>query len=330
MKKQKPLLFNYRGVYDDNLNHTTAYYAGINAGMHFREVTGGCATVIAGCDHRFSSPVLKHYTMLGLIDSGCKIYDVGQMPTSVVARITNKKGNGGCCITASHNPPVMNGIKFFESDGSVLQPEVEIALMEQTVKDSVEKPVPDPGTIEKNYRLYDSSKEINEYVDDVVEKIGDMLSLKVGVDCRFGMANDIIPVLLNRQKCSYEIVHSLKNTYFLDKNGDYLNPEPKVDNVSAVQSLISGKKLDIGLVFDGDADRSAAVDNLGNYIQDDYILIMHCLTYGPKQGIRTITVDSSLAVERALKDAEIDYKITPVGDPFAWKGICDNNAVFGG
>ncbi|MCC6443323.1 MAG: hypothetical protein IT210_07680 [Armatimonadetes bacterium] len=325
------LMYNYRGVYDQDLTHEVAYFAGLFTGEYYRERSGKEAPfIMVGNDHRFSSNSIKHYLVQGLIEANCSILDVGCLPTSVVSYLIRKKADGGCVVTASHNPPEHNGIKCFDSNGGVLKPVSEEELIARVV-DRVGRDARIPRKlITRNYAMIAPELMIEEYVKDLNEKIRLQSNLKVAVDCRLGTAYVIMPALLESFGCETRLIHDNLHPYFLKDDGTYLNPEPKEDNIPEICYFMEQERCDIGLIFDGDSDRNVIVDNRGHYVPDDIVLLLLALEYASPSKPVVATVDTSLMVERELTKRGYGMTKTPVGDPFVSAVLEHSDSTFGG
>jgi len=324
------LMYNFRGVYDRQLTHGIAYAAGLNFGNYYCERTGpGAPVVLVASDHRYSSPSLKHFAAQGLLRSGCKVKDVGCLPTSVAAYAASRLGDGALVVTASHNPPEYNGLKFFESSGAVVKPEVEDRLLADVLADSKRLETDGDARLD-GYELCDASEIIQSYIEEAAAEAAPQGGVRVAIDGRFGLANLVMPLLLDRLGCERRSINERLHPYFLDSKGAYVNPEPKSDNVQALQQLVRDGGFDIGVAFDGDADRAVIVDDTGAYLPDDLVLLALALECGDKRRPRVITLDSSLMVEGELRARGYRVIISPVGDPFVAERVQRSKASFGG
>lgn len=324
------LMYNFRGIYDRELTHGIAYAAGLHFGRYYRERTAhSTPVVLVAADHRYSSPSLKHFVAQGLLQAGCKVKDVGCLPTSIVAYAASRLGDGACVVTASHNPPEYNGLKFFESSGAVVKPELEDLLLASVLQDSGRLGAENDVSLAA-YELCDPGEIIQSYVEEAAAAAAPSGSVRVAVDGRFGLANLVMPLLLDRLGCEHQAINERLHPYFLDSKGEYVNPEPKSDNVQALQRLARDGGFDIGLAFDGDADRAVIVDDTGAYLADDLVLLALALECGDRSRPRVITVDSSLMVERELRARGCEVIISPVGDPFVAERVQASGASFGG
>ena len=331
MAGRRELMYNFRGVYGRELTHSVAYLAGRQAAAYYAEVSGkGDPKVIVGNDHRFSSNSLKHYLIQGLVSGGVVVRDVGLLPTSVLAFAVKKAADGGCMVTASHNPPEYNGLKFFDSTGGVMKPATEDVILAKVVKETAAgATVQHVGSVTKNYGIVPTVSVINDYTKAVVGRVEVPVPLNVGLDCRFGTAFVIMPFLLKSLCCTYYPIHNELNPYFLKSDGEYLSPEPTEANIAEIAGLVRCGALDLGLVYDGDSDRNVVIDNKGEFIKDDIILLLLALEYsGDRRCV--ITVDTSLMVERHLRDQGFELTVTPVGDPFVSSALAEGKGSFGG
>lgn len=321
---------HFRGVYDRQLTHGIAYAAGLNFGKYYRERTEHSQPVVlVACDHRYSSPSLKHFVAQGLLRARCKVKDVGCLPTSVVAYAASRLGDGACVVTASHDPPDYNGLKFFESSGAAVKPEIEGRLLARVLADS-RRLVADKAISFAHYELCDPGEIIQSYVEEAAAEAAEGDGVRAAVDGRFGLANLVMPQLLDRLGCERRSINERLHPYFLDSKGEYLDPDPKPDNVQALQKLVRDGEFDIGFAFDGDADRAVIVDDTGAYLPDDLVLLALALECGDRSRPRVIAVDSSLMVERELRARGFELIISPVGDPFVAEQVQRAGASFGG
>ncbi|MBI2191496.1 MAG: hypothetical protein HYU36_05880 [Planctomycetes bacterium] len=328
---KRTLMYNFRGVYGRELTHSIAFLVGKYAARNIRARTQKPKPkVYVGNDHRFSSNSLKHYLIQGYISEQMIVRDVGLVPTSVLSYAVKKAADGGCEVTASHNPPEYNGLKLFEADGSVVKPDVEDRILEEVNREVQSSFNADGASIlTTDYGITSSITVISDYVHDVVNRISTPVPITVGIDCRFGTSFTILPMLLKSLKCTYYPIHHEQNPYFLKESGEYLNPEPKESNVQEISALVRYASLDFGLIFDGDSDRSVVVDDLGRYVPDDLVLLFLATEYGanPK---KVITIDTSLMVEQHLRQQGYELTVTPVGDPFVARAVLEQGASFGG
>ncbi len=325
------LMYNYRGVYHRDLTHEVAFFAGKYTGEYYRERSGKAnpLTLVAN-DHRFSSNSIKHYVTQGLIDSGCRVIDIGCLPTSVASYSMKKRADGGVVVTASHNPPEHNGLKFFDASGGVLKPAAEEELIARVLAHVAKDATIPHKLITHDFALQGPDDVITDYVEDLASAISLDQPLSVAVDCRFGTAVTVMPALLERLRCRSDMIHVPLHPYFLTVDGGYVNPEPKDDNIGEIRRFVAEGDHDIGLIFDGDSDRNVIVDDEGCHIADDTVLLLLALEYADRSKPVAITVDTSLMAERALRAAGIELLITPVGDPFIARALETTTASFGG
>ena len=331
MPQTPKLMYNYRGVYHRDLTHEVAYYAGKYTGEYYRMRSGVTTPLcLVANDHRFSSNSIKHYVCQGLIEAGCQVVDNGCLPTSVASYCIRKRADGGVVVTASHNPPEHNGLKFFDSTGGVLKPHVEEVLIAKVLAQVAKDDTIPHRLITRGYALQGPEDVMELYISDVERTITLQHSLRVAVDCRFGTAYTIMPQLLERLGCEAALLHGQLHPYFIKSNGDYLNPEPKESNIGEIRRFIGSGTYDVGLIFDGDSDRNVIVDDKGTYVTDDTVLLLLALEYADRAKPVAVTIDTALMVEQVLRKEGFELLVTPVGDPFIAQALEDTDASFGG
>jgi len=244
------LMYNFRGIYDRTLTHGIAYYAGLHAAAYYQGRSRKAEPeILVGNDHRFSSASLKHYLVQGLLRGGSRVRDVGCLPTSVVSYGANRMADGACVVTASHNPPEYNGLKFFDANGAVMKPAAEDVLTAQVLESVGESPRPPMQDIVTECMEVVAPERLRDrYVAEVAEMVEIGEPVTVGLDCRLGTATLIMPQLLECLGCEYSALHTALHPYFVKPNGQYLNPEPKQDNIEDITALMNGTPLDLGQI----------------------------------------------------------------------------------
>jgi phosphomannomutase/phosphoglucomutase len=328
--KHESLMYNFRGVYGYTLTPAVAWRAGFHVGRHFHEMSGGeRPRVLVGSDHRFSGGVVKHFVIQGLLEAGCRAIDAGLVPTPIVSWGASRLADGGCAVTASHNPPEYNGLKFFDNLGAVLQPDVEAAVLERAVAEGRLEPAPRQVRTDR-YECIAAAEVMSRYAADLANRVQLAGPLRVAVDCRLGMAGLAVKDVLTRLGCTVEALNDLPHPYFLDGAGRYVDPEPTPKNLQALGQTVKEGGFDLGLAFDGDCDRVVVVDETGSPLLDDVTLLLLARALGDAGQTRVITMDTSLMVEKWLRERGHAVRVTPVGDPYVAQGIAASNASFGG
>lgn len=242
-----------RGVANRDLTPEFATKVGSSVGTFF-----GGGKILVGRDGRTSGPMLVRAVIAGLLSAGCDVYDVGVAPTPAIQyAVKHYHMKGGVIITASHNPPEYNGIKVVADDGVEIPRELEVEI---------------EGILfnERFYRAtWDGVKGVNElsgaldvYVEAVKQHVNvDAIRRKgfhVVVDPGNGVAGLAIPRLLQEMGCRVTTINAEIDGTFPKRP-----PEPTLENLRDLTLVVKAVKADVGVAYDGDADRAIFVDERG-------------------------------------------------------------------
>lgn len=278
------------------------------------KVLGGAhRRVIVGKDTRISGYMLENAITSGLLSMGMDVLAVGPMPTPAVAHLTKSMGAAcGIMITASHNPACDNGIKIFAEDGFKLPDSVELEIEKEILGGKLgEEGVP-CESIGKAYRIEDARGRYIAYAKGSVRYMS-LRGLKIVLDCANGAAYAIAPMIF--RELGAEVIETAVKPDGLNINADCgaLHPE-------SVGRLVREHKADVGIAFDGDADRVIFCDADGNEVNGDRIIGMIALAYQKEKKLVSDTVVvtgmSNLGLARAMTRAGIKVEVTDVGDRY--------------
>ena len=252
--------YDIRGIVEKDFTGDVPFLIGRAYGSEIRTRLGGAPTVAIGHDNRPSSPALASEIIRGIRATGVNVIDVGTVPTPVLYYATEKlELDGGMQITGSHNPPEYNGFKMVVK-GRALYGDAIQGLYQRILNDEWRT---GEGTVEKQ-------DIIGTYIEDVGSRFKAQRPLKVVVDCGNGTGSLVAVDLL--KKTGAEIV-----PLFCESDGTFPNhhPDPVVDeNLQDMIALVKKERADLGIAFDGDADRIGAVDEQGNIIRGDILLLL--------------------------------------------------------
>ena len=293
---------------------------------------GQTGPVVLGQDSRNSSDMLAAGLAAGLTTAGLEVWNMGLCPTAAVAHLA--QGNaGGIMISASHNPPADNGIKFFGTDGtklsSLIQAQIEAALRGQGLPDDA-LPAGQPAAAPKWGRTYQRPDLIERYVDFLHQPFQphpDLSGMRIVLDLAWGAATSVAQQVFAATGAEVVILHGLPD-------GDHINVSCGSTHLGALTAAVADHQADIGFAFDGDADRVMAVDAQGRVIDGDYILYFWGQTL--KQAGRlpndTIvsTVMANLGFERAWQQQGGTLVRTNVGDQHVYAEMVNQGAMLGG
>lgn len=284
------------------------------------------ATIIVGCDTRISGGMLASALMSGICSVGANAIFVGVMPTPAIAYLTRKhKVDAGVVISASHNPMEFNGIKFFNGEGyklsDVLEDEIE-ALIRDDMKEVILPIGSGVGKIDYRFDLRD------EYVEFMKKCVPvDLKGMKIVVDCAEGAAHYTSVKALRELGADLVAIHT-------DPDGTNINSNCGSTHMDELKARVVYEKANVGIAFDGDADRMLAVDENGTLIEGDQILAV-CGNYLKKKGklkknTIVVTVMSNLGFSLMGEKEGIRIEKTKVGDRYVLENMREHGYNIGG
>jgi len=319
----KKRLFGTFGVRRTANDVLTPEFAARLAACYGSQIKG---TVAVGGDTRTTTPMLMQAVISGLLSSGCDVVDLGILPTPGVQYAVRKYYDGGVMITASHNPPKYNGIKFLDCDGIGIPDDMELEI-EKLYFD--EEPIRVPFS--EIGQIYHNDNIIDEYVDEAVSKVDveaiKKANLKVVVDCGSGAGCYTAPFLIRKLGCEVTTLNAQADGFFPGRD-----PEPIEENLQELINVVKELKADIGLAHDGDADRTICIDENGNFVLGD-----KTFTLVEKQMLKENnggTIVTTVATSQAIYDVAEEYNgkviATAVGDLLVARKLKDEDGLFGG
>lgn len=283
-------------------------------------------TIMVGCDTRISGGMLANALMAGICSVGANAIYVGVAPTPAIAYLTRKhKVDAGVVISASHNPMEFNGIKFFNGEGYKLSDELEDeieALIKSGMKDIDFPTGAGIGKIDYRFDIVD------EYVEFEKETVPvDLRGLKIVIDCAEGAS-------------SYTSVKALKDlgadliAIHTEPDGTNINADCGSTHMDELKARVVSEKADVGIAFDGDADRMLAVDENGKIVDGDEIMAI-CGNYLKSKGrlakdTIVVTVMTNLGFSIMGKEQDINIEKTKVGDRYVLENMKENGYNLGG
>lgn len=270
--------------------------------------------VVIGKDTRLSGYMLEQAMAAGFVAMGMEVILTGPIPTPAVAMLTKSlRADVGVMISASHNPYQDNGIKLFGGDGFKLSDDMERAIEAIIDRDDIHAILPSADMIGKARRLEDADGRYAEFLKNAFPMNETLKGLKIVVDCAHGAAYRVAPKLLWELEAD---VHAIGAA----PDGKNINFECGATDTRALQEAVVSRGADIGLAFDGDADRLIVIDEKGQRIDGDQIMALLALTM-KQSGLLAhdtvvTTVMSNLGFERFLKAQGVAVVRTGVGDRY--------------
>ena len=283
-------------------------------------------TIMVGCDTRISGDMLANALMAGACSVGANAVFVGVVPTPAVAYLTRKyKVDAGVVISASHNPVEFNGIKFFDGNGYKLPDslEDEIEALIRNNMDGVKFPI-GSGVGKIKYRT--DARE--EYINHAIQSIPvDLSGLKIVVDCAEGASFYTSVEALKELGANVVAIHN-------SPDGTNINANCGSTHMEELKARVVYEKANVGLAFDGDADRLLAVDELGNRVDGDQIMAIIGNYMKEKGTLKddtiVATVMSNLGFFLMGKEKGIAMEQTKVGDRYVLERMKEIGANLGG
>lgn len=312
------------------LDAATVRVIGRSLAAHLTERKGDPPKIVVGRDTRESGSWIEAALTGGAVQAGAEIQSAGVITTPGVAFLARTlAADAGVVISASHNPFQDNGIKIFEPTGRKLDDAME-RLIESDIT-SASPSADSSADSETEIRLADASTELRaRYSEYLVNKIGDGLSLtnvKVVVDCANGAAYEIAPEVMRRLGANVLAINILPNGRNINLNAGSLH-------IAGLQQRVVAERADIGVAFDGDADRALFVDASGQFVDGDatlWALANYLKSRGELTGDTVIaTVMSNIGLEIALRSRGLTLARTDVGDKYVLEELLRSGAVLGG
>ena len=317
-----------RGGANVTLLPEMAYRRGRAATIYFGKESEEQPLIIIGRDTRISGEMFESALTAGICSAGGRAMLAGIIPTPAIAYLARKhKAKAGIVISASHNPFHDNGIKFFGGDGyklpDAVEDELEAIVHQLETDDNYPRPTAEHiGHIEYRTDL------LNQYMEFVLSTCNERFDgVKVVLDCANGAAYEAMPKILRRLGANVKVIHALPN-------GTNINDGCGSTHLESLQKAVLENGADFGIAHDGDADRCLCVDEKGQVIDGDHILVM-CAMDMMKEGklpYNTVvtTVMANIGFHQAIKKAGGRAEITKVGDRYVLENMLKNGYKIGG
>jgi phosphoglucosamine mutase len=318
-----------RGVANSELSPELALVLGRAAAR----VLGGSRWLV-GRDTRRSGPFLQAALTAGLASEGVEVIDLGVVPTPAVAFLSSADGGPGAVISASHNPFADNGIKFFAEGGRKLSDETEAAL-EAEVDRLRAEPWSDSDLVERPVgaavgTLRSEPAEWTRWADHLSTEVlngrglGD---LDVVIDCANGASSQVAAAVLRPLVRRLDVLNA-------EPDGTNINLDCGSNHPEQLRHEVVATGADIGLAFDGDADRVVAVDAAGSVVDGDQIIAL-CAVDLHERGMLAkdsvaVTVMTNLGFRLAMQERGIMVVETAVGDRYVLEALDDQGLSLGG
>ncbi|MDQ8934231.1 phosphoglucosamine mutase [Acinetobacter rudis] len=277
--------------------------------------------VVMGKDTRLSGYILESALQAGLNAAGVYVHLLGPLPTPAIAHLTRAlHADAGIVISASHNPYFDNGIKFFSGEGKKLSNELQQAINAEL---SNELHIEDSANLGKSVRVKDANGRYIEFCKSTFPYHYDLRNLKVVIDCANGAAYNVGPAVFRELGAKVIAMHHVPDGLNINKDCGSTHPEH-------LQKAVVEHEADLGIAFDGDADRVILVDRHGQLVTGDHILYILATQAQKKPAGIVGTVMSNMALELALNKAKVPFVRAKVGDRYVLQALEENGWSIGG
>ena len=311
--------YDIRGKVNEDFFPPDAYAIGLVIGH--RLLAENRNKILIGRDGRLSSPEIKQHLVMGLLDSGCHVVDLGLTPTPVAYFAIEKLSfRDAVIVTASHNPGHYNGIKMVINNAPLTEKEIrqiyDSIFAEQYCKST------NPGELSHYGDI------LSDYTQAVSADIKLKKSLRIAIDCGNGVTSLLAESLFTKIGCEVFPLFCELDGRFPNHSPDPTQPE----NLKALQDLVITEKLDFGIAFDGDGDRVIAVDGKGKILWPDRIMMLlaeHVLRDAPESMV-VCDVKCSDLVKHVVESAGGNLTLCPTGHSHLKAKVRETNAVMGG
>ncbi|ADL53342.1 phosphoglucosamine mutase [Clostridium cellulovorans] len=314
-----------RGIANSELSSELAYKLG-RAGAYVLTEGTHKPKIIVGMDTRISCDMLEAALVSGILSVGAEAICIGVIPTPAVAYLTRKyNADAGVVISASHNPVEFNGIKFFNSNGYKLSDEIEdkIQAIIENGMDEIQSPV--GSQIGRKIVNDKAEEDYIKYIKNTID--GDLKGIKVALDCANGAASHVAVQAFRELGAEVVVINNTPDGLNINDNCGSTHPEE-------LFAYVTRKKCNLGLAFDGDADRCLAVDEYGNLVDGDKMLAICAKDLKAKGKLSketlVVTVMSNMGLFLALDREKINSVKTKVGDRYVLEEMVKEGYNLGG
>ena len=307
-----------RGLVNKELDNILALKLGASvAHILKKELKKDKLIFLIGCDTRVSGDMLKASVISGFLSEGCNIIDTDVIPTPAISYLITKYNlDGGFVISASHNPVEYNGIKVFNSKGYKLPDRVEEKIEDYLLNNfQTNQNINEVGTVQE----LDLK---NDYVEFLLSTIDSKkIPFRVVIDTANGASYKTAEMLFSKLDIDYKIIHNEVDGYNINKNAGSTHME-------ILRDTVINEHFDLGIAFDGDADRCLFIDDTGEVVDGDYVLALTSKYLNLDSIVGTIM--SNLGLIKYAKENNVNFVATKVGDRYVLEEMLEAGELVGG
>jgi phosphoglucosamine mutase len=299
-------------VNSKHINGDMFFKFGLAAGKYFTNLKKKKQTAIIAKDTRLSGYTLEPALVSGLTSAGMHVFTMGPMPTNALAMLTKSmNANLGIMITASHNQFYDNGLKLFGPDGLKLSNKIENKI-EKLIDEDIKKHLTANTLLGRVKRLESGTDNYIRIIKKRINKKLNLKNLKIVIDCANGASYKAAPQLFRSLKAKIILIGNKPNGFNINKNCGSTNPK-------ILQKKVKQYKADLGISFDGDADRIIMCDEKGSIIDGDQIIAAIAMQWKKKKILKggvVGTLMSNYGLEKFFKQKKIKFIRANVGDKY--------------
>jgi phosphoglucosamine mutase len=299
-------------VNSKHINGDMFFKFGLAAGKYFTNLKKKKQTAIIAKDTRLSGYTLEPALVSGLTSAGMHVFTMGPMPTNALAMLTKSmNANLGIMITASHNQFYDNGLKLFGPDGLKLSNKIENKI-EKLIDEHIKKHLTANTLLGRVKRLESGTDNYIRIIKKRINKKVNLKNLKIVIDCANGASYKAAPQLFRSLKAKIILIGDKPNGFNINKNCGSTYPQ-------ILQKKVKQYKADLGISFDGDADRIIMCDEKGTIIDGDQIIAAIAMQWKKKKILKggvVGTLMSNYGLEKFFKQKKIKFIRANVGDKY--------------
>ena len=299
-------------VNSKHINGDMFFKFGLAAGKYFTNLKKKKQTAIIAKDTRLSGYTLEPALVSGLTSAGMHVFTMGPMPTNALAMLTKSmNANLGIMITASHNQFYDNGLKLFGPDGLKLSNKIENKI-EKLIDEDIKKHLTANTLLGRVKRLESGTDNYIRIIKKRINKKVNLKNLKIVIDCANGASYKAAPQLFRSLKAKIILIGNKPNGFNINKNCGSTYPQ-------ILQKKVKQYKADLGISFDGDADRIIMCDEKGTIIDGDQIIAAIAMQWKKKKILKggvVGTLMSNYGLEKFFKQKNIKFIRANVGDKY--------------
>jgi phosphoglucosamine mutase len=299
-------------VNSKHINGDMFFKFGLAAGKYFTNLKKKKQTAIIAKDTRLSGYTLEPALVSGLTSAGMHVFTMGPMPTNALAMLTKSmNANLGIMITASHNQFYDNGLKLFGPDGLKLSNKIENKI-EKLIDEDIKKHLTANTLLGRVKRLESGTDNYIRIIKKRINKKVNLKNLKIVIDCANGASYKAAPQLFRSLKAKIILIGDKPNGFNINKDCGSTHPQ-------ILQKKVKQYKADLGISFDGDADRIIMCDEKGTIIDGDQIIAAIAMQWKKKKILKggvVGTLMSNYGLEKFFKQKKIKFIRANVGDKY--------------